>query len=378
MTKLLPFLQKNSASSVDSPGQLSTTFSGEQQQSLLLSPPPIWTRVLIWTLSLGSFSLIAWSTFTKIEETAVLPGQLVTLRSEVKITSPEQGVLSLVNVAQHQNVKKGEVIFELNSDEFIPRLQTLNQKLSLLDNKNRQQTLSYDIKRTQLQSQLALNKELVDRLSSLVLEGSVQEIQLLEKKNELLQAQLQLQNLESEQKQSVTSYLIERNDVETLLSELKERSSHFDIVSPMSGTLQRLGVQVTGQRVQSGEVLATVVPEENLVASVQVSSRLSAPIAPGEKASITVDAFPPNDFGTLEGVVSSISPTTSQPDSTGQSPAYEARISISSSDIPDEFPVQDLRSGMGVSARVVLDEKPIISLVFDFVQDLFKPLSEKR
>lgn len=378
MTKLFPFLQKNSLPPVEAPGQLSTTFSDEQQQSLLLSPPPTWTRVLIWTLSLGSFSLIAWSTFTKIEETAVLPGQLVTLRSEVKITSPEPGVLSLVKVAQHQNVKKGEVIFELNSDEFIPRLETLKQKLSLLDNKNRQDTLSFDIKRSQLESQIALNQELVDRLSSLVLEGSVQEFQLLEKKNELLQVLLQLQNLESEQKKSNTSYLIERNDVETSLAELKERSSHFEIISPMSGTLQRLGVQVTGQRVQSGEVLATVVPEENLVASVQVSSRLSAPIAPGEKASITVDAFPPNDFGTLQGVVSSISPTTSQPDSTGQSPAYEARISISSSDIPDEFPVQDLRSGMGVSARVVLDEKPIISLVFDFVQDLFKPMSEKR
>jgi hypothetical protein len=33
---------------------------------------------------------------------------------------------------------------------------------------------------------------------------------------------------------------------------------------------------------------------------------------------------------------------------------------------------------MGITARVVLEEKPMISLVFDFVNDLFKPMTERR
>jgi hypothetical protein len=33
---------------------------------------------------------------------------------------------------------------------------------------------------------------------------------------------------------------------------------------------------------------------------------------------------------------------------------------------------------MGVTARVVLHKKPVISLVFDFVEDLFKPMSDRR
>jgi hypothetical protein len=33
---------------------------------------------------------------------------------------------------------------------------------------------------------------------------------------------------------------------------------------------------------------------------------------------------------------------------------------------------------MGITARVVLEEKPMISLVFDFVRDLFKPMTERR
>ncbi len=111
---------------------------------------------------------------------------------------------------------------------------------------------------------------------------------------------------------------------------------------------------------------------------VQVSSRLAAPITPGKPAEITVDAFPSNDFGTLKGEVESISPTTSTPDAKGQAPAYMARIRIPPAGIPARFPAESLRSGMGITARVVLEEKPMISLVFDFVNDLFKPMTERR
>jgi hypothetical protein len=36
------------------------------------------------------------------------------------------------------------------------------------------------------------------------------------------------------------------------------------------------------------------------------------------------------------------------------------------------------RSGMGITARVVLHEKPVITMVFDFLEDLFKPMSDRR
>ena len=74
----------------------------------------------------------------------------------------------------------------------------------------------------------------------------------------------------------------------------------------------------------------------------------------------------------------SISPTTSAPNEQGTSPAYVARIEIDRNEIPSDFPPDALRSGMGVTARVVLEEKRTISIIFNFVQDLFKPLVERR
>ena len=33
---------------------------------------------------------------------------------------------------------------------------------------------------------------------------------------------------------------------------------------------------------------------------------------------------------------------------------------------------------MGITARVVLHEKPVIAVVFDFLEDIFKPMAERR
>ncbi len=374
----IPFISRLSNLSQNISGQKSDSFDQEEMQKLLLSPPPIWSRVLIWTMSLGSFSLIIWASFTTIEETAILPGQLITLKSEIKLISPESAIVSKVNVSQHDKVNKGQSIYELSRADFEPRILNLQRKLELLSNKYNQQQNSFKIRIAQLNSQVTLNRSILERLKSLLAVGSIQEVQILEKQNELFQAEQQLQNLYSERDQSTTSYRLERNDVSNQLAELKGRTKHFDILSPSKGFMQSLGVQVKGERVQAGDLLATIVPQENLVARVQVSSRLSAPITPGKEAAITVDAFPANDFGTLTGTVSTISPTTSQPDSATQAPAYVARITINPSGIPEGYPANDLRSGMGISARVVLENKPIISIVFNFVTDLFKPMSEKK
>ena len=88
----------------------------------MLDPPPVWSRTLIWTLGVGSFSLLAWSTFHTVEETAQLPGQLETIRSEVTVKSPASAYLSTVDVRQHQLVDSGQLLFALDREDILPRL----------------------------------------------------------------------------------------------------------------------------------------------------------------------------------------------------------------------------------------------------------------
>ena len=354
----------------------------ERQHEMLLTPPPVWSRTLIWSLSIGSLVLLTWSVFTKIEETSSLPGQLETLRSEVSVRSPDTAVVSAVRVRQYQQVKLNQVLFVLSREDLEPRLNSLKQKLEMLKDRNYHEQQSLQSRLNQSKAQIDLNVDIVRRLSSLFQQGSVQEVQLLEKQNQLYQSRQEYQSLNEELAKSSINYRIEANDVSNQLDELQGRSRQFEILTPIAGTLQKMAVQAKGERVQAGDVLATVVPREGLIAAVQVSSRLAGPIAPGKPVDITVDAFPANDYGTLKGEVETISPTTSLGDrgdqSQAQPPAYLARIRISPSGIPSEFPSASLRSGMGITARVVLKEKPVISLVFDFVRDLFKPMADRR
>jgi multidrug resistance efflux pump len=350
----------------------------EIQHRMLLSPPPIWSSALIWTLGLGSVALLGWSVINKIEETTSLPGQLETLRSETSIKSPDTAVVEAVKVRQFEDVTRNQILFVLSREDLAPKLMGLQEKQSLLDSRIQREQTSFSYRIQQAQEQISLNADILGRLTKLLKEGSVQEIQILEKKNELLQSKLSYKNLLEERQKSKINYEIESNDIATQLKELRQRSKQFSIQSPISGTLQKLAVQATGERVQAGDVLATVVPKEGLIAAVQVTSKLTAPIVPGKPAEITVDAFPSNDYGTLKGIVQSISPTTSSADAKGQVQAYVARIRIPTSGIPKDYPSASLRSGMGVTARVVLHKKPVISLVFDFVEDLFKPMSDRR
>lgn len=347
-------------------------------QQLLLEPPPIWSRILIWTLGVGSFSLVVWASFNTFEETAQLPGQLETIRSQVIIKSPESALIAQVNVRQHQNISTGQLLFVLDRADILPKIQTLENKLSMIKKKNIYEERSFLNQRKQLQAQVNLNQEVLSRIKSLVDQGSASEVQFLEKQNQVYQNRQDLQNLLDERLRSQTLQNIEKNDISDQIRELKQRSQKFDIKSPISGTLQSLNIQARGERVQIGDLLATVIPQEGLIASVQVSSRLSAPIKPGTSAEITVDAFPANDFGTIDGIVTSLSPTTSTPDNQGTSPAYVARIELSPDSIPQTLPADALRSGMGITASIILEKKRTISIVFNIIQDLFAPLAERR
>ena len=347
-------------------------------QQLLLEPPPIWSRILIWTLGVGSFSLVVWASFNTFEETAQLPGQLETIRSQVIIKSPESALIAQVNVRQHQNISTGQLLFVLDRADILPKIQTLENKLSMIKEKNIYEERSFLNQRKQLQAQVNLNQEVLSRIKSLVDQGSASEVQFLEKQNQVYQNRQDLQNLLDERLRSQTLQNIEKNDISDQIRELKQRSQKFDIKSPISGTLQSLNIQARGERVQIGDLLATVIPQEGLIASVQVSSRLSAPIKPGTSAEITVDAFPASDFGTIDGIVTSLSPTTSTPDNQGTSPAYVARIELSPDSIPQTLPADALRSGMGITASIILEKKRTISIVFNIIQDLFAPLAERR
>ena len=169
-----------------------------------------------------------------------------------------------------------------------------------------------------------------------------------------------------------------KEQLDTSIKELEAKLDRFKIESPVNGFIQTLNYQSTGQLIQAGEVVITIIPDMDLVAKVSIPSKLSAPVDLDSLATLDIDAFPSSDFGAIEATVVSISPMSSAGSSQSPQKNYQAILSLDQPEAPEKLALTDLRPGMGLSAKLRLREKPIISTIFDFMADLFEPLTENR
>lgn len=74
--------------------------------------PPLYTRLLAGSISLLVFGAIAWAHFSKVDEVAVAPGELIAEVQVRPVRSLGDGTIREVNVKEGDRVTKGEVLVE--------------------------------------------------------------------------------------------------------------------------------------------------------------------------------------------------------------------------------------------------------------------------
>lgn len=344
----------------------------------LLPPPSIWSRVMIWTLGTGTLGIIAWSTLTTVEETIVLMGEINTEIPGVQVTAVDQGTVTAVNVQMHQKVKAGDILITYNDDETDKRLESqLKQKVQIETQQKEDQTI-LSLRRKQTEQRLDLDRNLLQRLEKLLTVGAIQLTQILEKQAEIDELKITLESLESEQNRSMAQSIQKIIEIKQVIRELEAKKQRFQVISPITGFVQELRHQTIGERIRPSDTISVIVPAQGLKAIVKVPSKLSAPLELNTSADIDIDAFPASDYGSIQAVVSSISPTTSQSSNQSSEKVYEADLKLISPQNPDKLSIDDLRPGMGVTAKIRLREKPVIATVFNFLDGLFKPINEQR
>ena len=98
-----------------------------------------------------------------------------------------------------------------------------------------------------------------------------------------------------------------------------------------------------------------------------------------EKAIVEVDAYPADDFGGIIAEVFTISPTVSSDNASGTNRrTYIAEIKLIAPEISEKLKISDLRSGMAISTKIKLRDKPIIASIFNIVSDIFDPLAQQK
>jgi len=347
--------------------------------SIFLRPSPLWSRALLWTLSAGSTLALVWSCFATYESTSVFPGLLQTVRGEIQLKPAEDGFVAVSRTGSHQFFRKGDVIFAFSADEQRSQIDALSRRIALITSLEGSIEAGFLVKQRQLQRRIAVARDLIQRFEMLRGVGAIPEVQLLERRAELEETVASLEGLAEEKTMNLHSAAMEKIAAQSQLQQLKRSLPRFVIRSPSDGYLQNAPHRNVGDRVQAGEVLATFVAVDPLQAVVEVPSRLSRPLVIGEPLELSIDAFPSADYGYLDARIQSISPTSVQDREAQGAPSFSVTIAIRTP-LPaaSRIRLTDLRSGMAVQARITTDRRPVISMVFDFLNGLAKPMGETR
>lgn len=237
---------------------------------------------------------------------------------------------------------------ERNIFDYEYQIGELKNSLSLLNEKQGPAAL-------ELESLILQQQQLVDKQQSLISQEELtnqSENTALEKYK--LDRVVQIQLTMEEKKKSLDT--LNEN-----IAQLKAAIDKRMLTSPVSGTVNVLKEMNTGGIVQAGEALLSIIPtnETKYKMSIAVPNHEIGKIAIGNKVELNFHAFPKQSFGSLTGVVTSIS-TDSVVQQDGLS-YYAVEASIANEPLINRKGERgEIRVGMTAEAYVITDSKKII------------------
>lgn len=155
------------------------------------------------------------------------------------------------------------------------------------------------------------------------------------------------------------------NVVEANIARKNVRKQRLVITAPVAALVKSLDVTSVGQVVGSGQVLATLVPLNTpLVAETNIRTSEIGYVHPGQAAQIRVGAYDYTRYGSLDGVVEAISPSSFQIN--GQY-YYRVKIKPLATRLP-KAPGAVILPGMDVSCEVITGRKTVMEYILTPLQ----------
>jgi len=293
---------------------------------VILKQAGYWAKAITWVLIGGTSFCLAWVTIAETEEIVIAVGKLEPKGGVIDVQMPIEGISKEILVKEGDSVKKGDVLIRLDTDITKAKNDSLNKSLEI-------------------------NNDIKNRLSYLISEGAVSELQYMQ----------QIEKIEEIKSQ-----------IKANLVQLK----YQEILSPADGTIFELEPKGPGYVARSSQPVLKIVPSKNLIAKVEINSRQIGFVDKGKTVDISIDSFPSSDFGVIEGVVESIGSDALPPDpSQGKGYRFPSNITLK-----DQFlkikngKKLKLQAGMSLTANIKLRKVTYIQLLLNKFGDKSKSL----
>jgi multidrug efflux pump subunit AcrA (membrane-fusion protein) len=214
--------------------------------------------------------------------------------------------------------------------------------------------------------------ETVERGQALVqLDATEMRTRLTKLREELETSQAQLRQLMVNR--PVTETLEQQNKIASLQSEITAAElslQHTTITAPVSGIITKLDVRGLGTVLQEGQAIATISPTgARLVVEAQVPNKDIAFIEKGLRAKLEFDAFPFQDYGTVDGTVIEVgADAQASKDAQSEKDAtsfYKVLIAPERTSVMAKGKAIPLKPGLTLTAEIITERKSILDLILE-------------
>jgi membrane fusion protein, adhesin transport system len=345
---------------------------------------------------------VIWASFAQIDQVSRASGHVIPAGRVQVIQSSDGGVISAIHVREGDNVRKGQVLVNLDRDKIVAAVEEGRAKVAALKTVKarieaelfeRQLRFPNDVldfpdfvanqrqlyvKRRAAHSQdiaaltrmlglarqeLAMNKQLlqygdVSRSEMLRMERSVADIesQIVNRKNKYLQ------DLQAE-------YAKIEEDLVTAEQSLKQRYSTLggtELVAPTDGIVKNIRLTTIGGVLGQGDEVMQIVPTgEKLIVEAKVSPADIAYIRVGQRASIKFDTYDSSIYGSADGRVTYISPDTlTEQRPNGDQVFYRVHVGV---DTRTMYPRQgkkiEVQPGMTATVEILTGQNTVMNFL---------------
>ena len=339
--------------------------------------------------------------FIKTDEITELRGEVISGLGIQTLKSPIDGILKKIYVLDGEKVEKNQKLFELDGQKLNKKLISYERELELysndLENIKNDCILVNNLLETKIEiakKEYSLQKDILLKFESLINEGAISELDLLNQKSRFLESQnslsqtntnIELQKTECQTQSNELNLKISKvnNEKEIANTSLKE----LVVKSPGKGFIYDFSPIEEGSSMMEGERLASYVPQSKLFVRATVSGRDLADLSLGKDVIMRFDSYDFTKYGTINGSIKKIAPqrrSSSSKDSfqsrenNFSSSEYTILISLDKNFVElkgKEFP---LLLGMDTSILIKLRQKPLIEYFTNAFKLFYDPMKNVK
>lgn len=376
-----------------------------------LQPKNKQARWVIWVTLVAVFTLVLWASFAKIDQVTRASGSIIASDRTQEIQALEGGIITTLTVKEGDNVKKGQLLVILEEerakaavDNSATKIAALQAKVSRLEAElfnrplkfspslnaypeyianqtelynRRRQAIEQDIR--SLEAILRLAQQELNMNEPLLKYGDVSQADVIRLRRQVADIQSQIANKRNKYFEEAQNDLTKtQEELESEQEQMRDRTQVLQekrLIAPTDGKVNNIKITTLGGVVKPGEVVMQILPtNSSLIVEVKVKPTDIADVSIGQKANIKLDAYDYSIYGTLDGIVSYISPDSlMQSTPRGEEPYYRVQIKIIGTEFKNSEQKIQIKPGMTVNVDIKAKQRTVLSYL---TKPITKTISE--